>query len=104
MKLHADLTLRLLEIPDVQSAQLGSSKLFICGDKEIARLREDGFVDIKLTHPLIAALGMKDDETTNGWVQMNVNQGADFPAVVALVQRAAHATKLRLRSTDEIAS
>ena len=94
MKLQNELAARLLEIPDLTPAALGKSQLFICGSKEIARIREDGFVDIRLSHPLIAALGMVGDETEPGWVQMNVRSQNDLPAVIALVQRATTTSKL----------
>jgi len=94
MTLQSELTSRLLEIPDVEPVELGRSKMFVCGSKEIVRLREDGAIDIRLTHPLISALRMSEDETAPGWVQMTVKQQTDLPAVIALVQRAVHTAKL----------
>jgi hypothetical protein len=94
MKLQNELAARLLEIPDLTPAALGKSQLFVCGSTEIARIREDGFVDIRLSHSLITALGMVDDETAPGWVQMNVRTQRDLPAVVALVQRATQTSKM----------
>ena len=94
MKLQSELAARLLEIPDLTPAALGKSQIFVCGSKEIARIREDGFVDVRLSHSLISALGMSDDETAPGWVQMNVRTQKDLPAVIALVQRATHTSKI----------
>lgn len=94
MTLQSELTSRLLEIPDVEPVELGKSKMFVSGTKEIVRLRDDGVVDIRLTHPVIAALGLGDDETAPGWVQVKVKKQADLPAVIALVQRAVHTSKI----------
>ena len=94
MKLQNELAARLLEIPDLTPAALGKSQLYVCGSKEIARIREDGIIDIRLSHSLISALGMRNDETAPGWVQMNVRTQQDLPAVIALVQRATHASKI----------
>ncbi len=94
MKIQNELAARLLEIPDLTPAALGNSKLFVCGTKEIARIRADGFIDIRLTQPLITALGLVNDETAPGWVQMNVRSQQDLPAVIALVQRATHTAKI----------
>lgn len=98
MKLQSELATKLLEIPDVKKDDGGT--LFTCQNQEIARIREDGFVDIKLTHPLIRALGLSNDEKAKDWIEMSLKKGTDFPAVIALVERAANASK-RIRLWDD---
>jgi hypothetical protein len=99
MEIQNELAACLLEIPDLTPAALGKSKLFVCGTKEIARLRSGGSIDIRLSHSLIAALGLSDNETAPGWVQMNVRNTCDLPAVVVLIRRAIHTLKIVSQET-----
>ena len=93
MTLQNELAIRLLEIPDVETRELGRSKMLVSGTKEIARFRDNGLIDIHLSHSLIRALGLASDETESGWVRMNVKAQQDFPAVIALIQRAVKSSK-----------
>lgn len=107
MNLQSDLALRLLEIPDVQSKPSGYDKLklFVCENQEIARIRDDGFVEVKLTSTIISALGLVGSEKQKDWVQMPLSNGKDFPAVIAFVERAVRASKrIHELSDDECAS
>lgn len=97
--LRLELQARILDLPEIdeKKSRFSGEPAFFVGTREVAHFHANKAIDIRVTRKKIRELALTkkfpQQQSSADWIEVPFKSEADLPAIVELLEVAAHANK-----------